>query len=66
MQTIEREQKREALRAEFLKADDAVIQTLSSDAASFGSGADMRETLNQARALRDWALRNLAALDQPH
>jgi len=64
MLTIEREQKRQALQAELVKADDQVFQTLLADAAQFRSPVQMREHLNQARETREWAARKLAELDQ--
>lgn len=68
MLNIENEDRRAALRAEFDKADGEVGRTLSRDAREFTSPAELRSKLNQARALRDWAARQLAILEQkqPH
>ena len=63
MLNIENEDRRAALRAEFDKADAEVGRTLIQDAREFKSPAELRSKLNQARALRDWASRQLAAME---
>jgi len=63
MLNMDNEGRRAALRAEFDKADGEVGRTLSQDAREFKSPAELRSKLNEARALREWASRQLAAME---
>lgn len=63
MIALENDERRATLRAQFEKADSEIVKTLNQDARDFGSPFELRSKLNQARALREWAARQLKLLE---
>ena len=64
MITIDTARDRKFLQAEFNKADELVVDVLSGDTRRFLSCAHMRESLNRARSLREWAGHQLWELER--